>query len=182
MNKSTVLALLGSAGVVATTFAAIKATPKALRRLEEAKEEKGEELTKLERFKYAAPAYIPTALIGVSTIACVVGANVLNTKNQASIASAYALIDNSYKEYKKKVSELYGEEGEQNVVKEIAKDEYEGYSPEEDDYEGDQLFFDFNAMKYFKSSMDRVVQETVMDDGTVCYIISTPFEPPIYFG
>lgn len=180
MNKSTILAIFGSIGVVATTISAVKATPKALRRIEDAEKEKGEELTKLEKFKHAAPAYIPTAIIGASTIACIVGANMLNTKSQASIASAYALIDHSYNEYKKKVGELYGEEAEQNVVKEIARDEYDGYIPEEDEQEGDQLFFDFNAMRYFKSSMDRVVQETVMDDGTVCYIISTPYEPPIF--
>ena len=42
------------------TRSTVKATPKALSLLEQAKEEKGEELTKLETVKIAGPAYIPS--------------------------------------------------------------------------------------------------------------------------
>ena len=45
-NASTILTGLGSIGVVATTITSVKAIPKALRLIEEAKQEKGEELTK----------------------------------------------------------------------------------------------------------------------------------------
>ena len=47
-NSSTILTCIGGVGVVATVVTAVKATPKALIRIEEAKEEKGEELTKKE--------------------------------------------------------------------------------------------------------------------------------------
>ena len=43
-NASTILTVLGSIGVVATTITSVKATPKALRLIEDAKQEKGEEL------------------------------------------------------------------------------------------------------------------------------------------
>ena len=108
-NGATILTCVGGVGVIATTVMAVKATPKALLLLEEAKKEKGEELTKVEVVKTAAPAYIPTAVMGVSTIACIFSANMLNKRHQAALTSAYALLNQSYKEYRGKVVDLYGE-------------------------------------------------------------------------
>lgn len=42
-NASTVLSCLGGVGVVATSVLAVKATPKALKLIDKAKEEKGED-------------------------------------------------------------------------------------------------------------------------------------------
>lgn len=53
---------------------AVRATPKAVKMLEEAESEKGEYLTKLEIIRAAGPIYIPSVLLGVSTIACIFGA------------------------------------------------------------------------------------------------------------
>ena len=108
-NGSTILTCMAGVGLVATAVFTAKATPKAMTRVENAREEKGEELTKLETAIAAAPAYIPPIITGVATFACMFGANALNKHQQASLISAYALLDNSYKEYKKKVDEVYGE-------------------------------------------------------------------------
>lgn len=149
-NSPTILTFLGAAGVVATSIAAVKATPKAMTLLEKTKEEKGEELTKLEMVKVAGPAYIPAIAIGASTIACIFGANALNKKTQASIMSAYALLDTSYKQYKSKVKELYGENSDRNVKKEIAKDKFK----DNDIHINNEkiLFFDFYSLRYFEST------------------------------
>lgn len=152
-NSATILTSVGAAGVVVTAVTAVKATPKALAILEEAKNEKEEELTNLEKIKYAGPVYIPSVLIGASTIACIFGANSLNKRQQASLASAYALLNNSYKEYKKKVIELYGEDGEEAVVRGIAQDKYEEADIPKDD---EQLFFDEFSGRFFKSTMEKV--------------------------
>ena len=90
-NASTILTCIGSAGVIATSVMAVKATPKALALLENAETEKGEGLTKIEKIKVVGPAYIPAVLIGASTIACIFGANILNQRQQAALMSAYAL-------------------------------------------------------------------------------------------
>ena len=156
-NGSTILTCVGAAGVVATTIMAVKATPKAMTLLEQAKEEKGEELTRLEKVKVAGPAYIPTIITGTSTIACIFGANVLNKHQQAAIMSAYALLDNSYKDYKRKVEELYGEGADKHVRDEIAKDKY----IDEDitfDSEDKQLFYDDFSERYFESTMADVLK------------------------
>lgn len=164
----------------------VKATPKAIKLLEESEKDKGEKLTKIEVVKTVAPAYIPAAILGISTIACIFGANILSKNNQAALASAYAILDRSYKEYRNKVSELYGEEAEDRVKNEIANDHYEEYERDEDceedviiEEESDdmKLFFDYNTLTMFRAPMNKVITKTIMDGGIECYIITSPINP-----
>lgn len=155
-NGSTILTCLGGVGLIATSVMTAKATPKALVKLDEAREEKGDDLTKLEIVKAAGPSYIPSVLTGAATLACIFGANALSKRHQASLVSAYALIDNSYKEYKKKVGELYGEDADEKVVEEIAKDKYE--ESEIVLSGGDnQLFYEEFSGRYFEAPMEAVI-------------------------
>ena len=168
-HGATVLTCIGSVGVVATTVSAVKATPKAIRLLEEAKKEKGEELTKVEKIKMAGPKYIPTVLLGVGTLVCIFGANVMNKKQQAAMVSAYTLLDSSYKEYKQKLKELYGEEAHENIVNAIAIEEARevGITAEclcsnscltDDEACGDPvLFYDEWSNRYFESTIEQVI-------------------------
>ena len=153
-NGSTILTCVGAAGVIATGVMAVQATPKALTLLEEAKKEKGEELTKLEVIKTAGPVYIPTMITGAATIACIFGANVLNKRQQAGLASAYALLNSSYSDYKDKVKELHGEEGELKVREELAKDNLEDQKIELSD--GKWLFYDEYSQRYFEARPETV--------------------------
>lgn len=137
--------------MVVTTVTAVKATPKAMLLLEKAKEEKGEELTKLETVKIAGPVYIPSLVLGASTLACIFGANILSQRGQASLMSAYALVDSSYKDYKKKVDELYGEEAGAQVRAGIAKDKYED-QPIPPVGDGKRLYYDFYSERYFEAT------------------------------
>lgn len=155
-NGSTILTCVGGVGVVATAVMAVKATPRAIDILEKAKEEKGEALTKMEIVKAAGPVYIPAIVTGVSTIACIFGANVLNKHQQAALMSAYALLDSTHKDYVNKVSELYGDEADTKVREAVAKDKYE-----ENDISltvGKQLFYDDFSGRYFESTMEDVIR------------------------
>ena len=153
-NASTILTCVAGVGVVGTTVMAVKATPKAMANIEQARQEKGEELTKLEVVKAAAPSYVPTLLMGASTIACVVGANVLNKRKQAGLVAAYTMLDASYKDYKAKVKAMVGEDGHEEIRNEIAKDKYEvadiAVSPDK------QLFYDEFLGQYFESTIEEV--------------------------
>ena len=155
-NSSTILTCVGGVGVVATTVMAVQATPKALRLLEAKKEEKGEKLTAWETIETAGMTYVPTVITGVATIACIFGANALNKRQQAALMSAYALLDNSYKEYKKKVTELYGENADLEVRDELAKDKYEKETTEVSD--GKRLFYDEFSERYFESTTEDVLR------------------------
>lgn len=149
-NAPTILTCLGAVGVVATAVMAVKETPKAMTLLKNAKEEKREELTKFEKVKVAGPVYIPSVITGAATIACIFGSNVISKNQQAALMSAYALLDNSYKEYKKKTDELYGEEACKQIRGEIAKDKYTGDEVSSDDDK--ELFYDFYSGRYFEST------------------------------
>lgn len=154
-NGSLLLTIIGAGGVIGTAVLAAAATPKALKSIEQAKEEKGEPLTALETVKVAGPAYIPAAISGASTIACIFGANTLNKRNQASLMSAYALLDSSYKKYKAKVDELYGKEGAKQIEEGIAKDEYtDDISPADENH----LFWDTTSLRYFERTVEEVRQ------------------------
>ena len=170
-NGPIILTYIGSIGVVVTSVMAIKATPKAIVLLEDARAEKGDDLTKFEKVMVAGPAYIPTIIVGASTIACVFGANILNQRQQAALMSAYALLDSTYKEYQNKVVDLYSEEADSRVKKEIAKDKYLG----DDKLVGnDALFYDEFSGRYFESTNAKVLKaeyetnKKISDHGGVC--------------
>ena len=168
-NASTILTCLSAAGVVATTFMAIRATPKALKLINEAEKEKGEKLSKWETVKTVAPTYLSTALIGTSTIVCIFGTNTLTKHQQASLASAYAFLDQSYKKYRRKVVELYGEETHNNVVNAIAIEKAKTVYPYgscfiqncaqylEEDYSEPILFYEMNGETYFEAPLEQVL-------------------------
>lgn len=156
----TILTILGAAGVIGTAVLAVKATPKALWQIEEARGIKGmldetNELSRAEIVKAAWKPYIPAASVGLATIVCILGANGLNRKQQAAITSAYILLDNTYREYQKKVRELYGPEADSAVRREVTK---ETPLNSEDMPSGDELlFFDFFSGRYLNRPIEQVI-------------------------
>lgn len=164
-HSSTILTCVGAVGVIATSVIAVKATPKAIKLLERAEEEKGEELTKTEVILTAAPAYIPATVVGASTIACIFGANVLNKRQQAAITSAYALVNSTYKDYRNKLKELYGEEADTKIQEAIMKDkrdeEVSAFAPGINSLpqsgEEKHLFYEEHRGKFFEATMGEVL-------------------------
>lgn len=153
-NSATILTCIGSVGVIGTAVLAVKATPKAMESIRVAKEEK-ENLSMFEVAKVAGLAYIPAGVVGLSTIACIFGANVINKKQQASLISAYALLDRSYKEYRSKVIDLIGADSHDQIMTEIIND----HLKDEDipSTEGKMLFYEVNSDKFFESTMNEVL-------------------------
>lgn len=116
-GSPTILTCLGAIGVVATSVLAIQATPKAVRKIRADScinhDGDPDAYTKMEAFQSAWLCYIPASLVGMSTIACIFGANILNKHQQATITSAYTLLSNTYQDYERKTKEIFGEEGHQ---------------------------------------------------------------------
>lgn len=162
-HSPTILSIIGAVGVIGTAVLAVTATPKAIKRLEQAKNEKGENLTKFETVIIAGPVYIPTTLIGISTIVCVLGANVLNKRQQASLISAYALLEESYKEYRNTAKKVYGDDADEKIIAEMTNDAYiscDGwylYDPEHDKDSDRVLFYDFYSQRFFNAPMGQVI-------------------------
>lgn len=150
-NKAIILTYMGVAGIFATAYLAAKARPKADMLLAQKQDYKYQyyddcSLTRFEKFLAVAPAYIPTVLMGMGTAACILGANHINQEKQAMLTSAYAYLNCNYNEYRNKVKELFGEEGERRVREAIAKDRLPQDKPEEEKL----LIFDDYGKRYFQ--------------------------------
>lgn len=170
----TILSCFGAAGVVGTSVLAVKATPKALRKIRSDSKythNDPDAYTKLEAFQSAWFYYIPSVVMGAATIVCISGANVLNKHQQAAITSAYALLNDAYQDYKNRLKELYGEDAHRKIVEAIAvekaNDVYiastgliKGSSLDFDEHNPDdnRLFYDTYSKRYFESSINRVLQ------------------------
>lgn len=174
-SSPTILSCIGAVGVVATSALAVRATPKALRKIRaDSKinhDGDTEAYSKLEAVRSAWVCYIPAAISGTATIFCIFGANVLNKRQQAALTSAYALLNDSYNNYKDKLRELYGEEAHQKIVDAIAaekaKDVYitadgicESTSLSFDERNPDdvRLFYDTFSRRYFESTIAQVLE------------------------
>lgn len=149
----TILSVLASAGVVGTAVMAVLKTPEAMKRLEDAKKDR---LTKTETFLVIAPVYLPAAGMAAGTITCIMGANVLNKKAQASLISAMALADRSYKEYRQKVINMIGEDGDKEIIAEIAKDKLKNVDLDEPLYDDEALFYESYSDQYFTAKFKDV--------------------------
>lgn len=169
-HASTILSLAGSAGIIATVVVTNKATLKASKLLDE-QSKSSEELTKAEQVKAVLPIYIPVIVVAGASIAAVMGANVLNKRAQASLISAYALLNSTYNEYKDGVKRVYGEEGHEAVMKDIAKAKVEdvhivavsNWRNTNLDFDNESpdsihLFYDEFSKQYFESTVDKVLQ------------------------
>ena len=119
IDYATVLSVLSAAGVVVTVVTAIKATPKAMQLIEELPEE---DRSPKEIVKTTWKLYVPTVLSGAATIACIFGVNAINKSKQATLMSAYMLLDQSYRQYRSKVVETLGVEEEKKIHGEEAKE------------------------------------------------------------
>ena len=152
-NSTLIMTVIASGGVIATTILAVKATPKALKILEEAEKEKGKELTTIEKIKCVYKPYLGSTICGVSTILCIISINYISKKHQASLISAYTLLEKSYEEYRNHIKHLYSDDADFLARQEIVQAQYDPH------YEiGDkQLFFDYQSMRFFESTMDAVV-------------------------
>lgn len=178
MKKWQTIALTsaGSIGVFGTAFLTAKATIKAQAIIKEAEEEKGEALTTSEVIKLAAPSYIPAVSVGLATVACIIGCSVMNGRYQAQLLGAYTLLDKSYREYRGKVNDLYGENADDEVTEELAKEHYEEDVITTEAPEGKEVFFDARTMRYFYANIEDVIEPVKMDDGRTCYVLSTPYD------
>ncbi len=171
------LTCVASVGVVATAVLSAKAAPTALKLIDDAKKENPEkELTKKEEFvldcKAAWKCYIPTAAVGAVTIVCIIGSNILSYRQQAALIGAYTIMQKSYKNYKAKLKELYGEEAHEAVMNAIAKEKCEDvtinatggfysstldFGPETEP-EILRTFYDPISERYFETSISKVIE------------------------
>lgn len=117
---------IGIAGMVTTTVLAVKATPEALRLIDdrrvELEIESTEDLPAKETVKATWKCYVPAAVTGMVSVACLIGANSVNSKRNAALAAAYNLSTTAFAEYKEQVVNTIGEKKERIVRDKVAEE------------------------------------------------------------
>ncbi len=151
---------IGIAGMVTTVVLAVRATPKALRLIDEKKADIPEEenIPRIEAVKAAWKVYVPAILTGILSTICLIGANSVNQRRNAAIAAAYSLSESALKEYREKVVETIGERKEQAIRDDIAKDRITENPVREVivSDRGSTLCYDSLSGRYFKSDIEKL--------------------------
>lgn len=182
-NSPQILTGVGIAGMLTTTVLAVKATPRALELIEEAKvENEVYDLTPVEVVKAAWKPYIPAVVTGIASTACLIGANSVHTRRTAAIATAYKVSETALAEYKEKVIETIGEKKERVIEDKIAKDKVEKNPVSKSEViitgAGRTLCMDALSGKYFESDIEtirKVVNELNRKMNYEMYISLTDF-------
>lgn len=162
-----ILTGLGIAGMITTTILAVKATPKAVKEIEEFEECvlcDHEKIKPMDAVKMTWKYYIPAAVTGTVSIACLIGASSVNVRRNAALATAYKLSETALTEYRDKVIETIGEKKEQAVREAVAKDKIEKNPVNQQNViitgKGDMLCYDHLFGRYFKSDIDKLKRIT----------------------
>ena len=146
---------VGVVGVVTSTVMACKATMKLNDILEESKEtrDKIKEVENNPKYedKYSpedakkdlainyvqtgmkvAKLYAPAVLLGGASLGCLLASNDILRKRNAALSAAYMTVDKSFKEYRNRVTERFGEEVEKEIRYGIKAEQIETTVVDED--------------------------------------------------
>lgn len=158
-HSPVILTGVAVAGTITTAIVAVKATPQAISRIEEAEEKKQEPLTQWEKVKVTWLCYVPAAAICGVTVSCIVGATSINMRRNAALISAYTITETAFREYQDKVVDSFGATKEQKVRDEIVQDRVTDNPPSDHDLyiiEGETQVtcYDHLSGRYFKSTKE----------------------------
>ena len=176
-HRPEILIGVGVSGMIATIVLAVRATPKAIELIEQKADDENCfpcEIKNVEKIKLCWKLYLPAAITGVASIACVIGAQSVNARRNAALAAAYALSDSTLREYRDKVIETIGEEKEK-VVREKVAEEHLKKNPDTNaevivTNRGETLCYDSLSGRYFYSDPETIRQavndlnETMLND------------------
>ena len=169
-----ILTGIGIVGMVTTTILAVKATPRALDLINDAAIEKvdnqvksGKEpdemsskLTTIDIIKAAWKPYIPAAITGAVSIACLIGASSVNARRNAALYSAYKLSETALSDYKDQVIETIGEKKDKEIREKIAQKKVDDQPVSKSEVivtgTGNVLFLEPVSQRYFTSDIETV--------------------------
>lgn len=156
-----ILTGIGIAGMVTTTILAVKATPKAIKLIEAEKRAKHvDALSPVDTIKTVWKCYIPAAMTGVSSIACLIGSNAINAKRNAALTTVYTLSEMARNEYKEKVIETIGEKKERTIKEKVDAERIKKDPVSKKEViiteKGTTLCYDHVFGRYFKSDIDLI--------------------------
>ena len=155
---------LGIGGFIATTIFAVRATPKAIKQIDEAQKAKGQEpLNKREKVAAAWKSYILPASTGTLSTICLISSCRMSNRRNAALAAAYSITETALHEYKDKVVETVGERKEHAIRDAVDKERVEKNPPTPSEIVhaesmGRTLCYDAMFGRYFYSDRETIEQ------------------------
>lgn len=148
----------GIAGWAIGTVLAVRATPKAVKCIEEATYEKDDDLTPLEVVKATWKCYIPAAVTCVAATGCLIGSCSTSLRRHAALATAYKLSETALDEYQAQVVETIGEKKEKAIQDKVNEKQIEKTPIDQHHIintgKGNTLFLDPLSQRYFYSDLE----------------------------
>lgn len=162
-NSPAILTGLGCAGVPTTAFFTGHATLKAYKLIKMEEEEDDKILSPREIVGLTWKVFIPPVLMGATSMACILGANRVNSIRNAALAAAYSFSETAFREYKEKVVEQIGKNKELQIRDKISSERVER-NPVGDRTvvitgNGNVLCYDALCDRYFRSSAEKINQK-----------------------
>lgn len=161
-NSPAILTAVGVTGAVTTSVLAARAGYSSAATIAEARipQERmdREPLTRREEVELVWRQYVPPALVGVVTIAAIIGANRIGTRRAAAFATAYKLSEKMAEEYRHKVEETIGSKKEEMIRSDVARERIQKADGVETIILNDSeiVFYDAWSARAFKSTRQRV--------------------------
>lgn len=151
---------LGLAAAFVAGVRAVRKTPEAVKKVEEKKEEKGEDLTVTETVKVTWKYYLPSIIMFVVACALVIGGHKATTRRAAALATAYSLSEETLKEYREAAKEVLGEKKEAEVHAKAAENSVKKNPPPPGFVmvggKGNQVCKDEFSGHYFHSNSEQI--------------------------
>ena len=149
-NAPSIFAGMAIAGVVETVVLAVKATPKAYSILEEMEEEP----TKVEVVKATWKCYMPAAVAGVATIACITASHYAHIHKETGLIAAYSLAETKFANYRKKV----GRKKDKDVMNKLQKEKIKkAKKPKEEPVDGKMWCYEPESDQFFQATTEQIL-------------------------
>lgn len=152
-NLPSILTGVAVAGVVETVYLAVKATPKALDILEE---NPAGIQTKTQKVQATWKCYIPAAIAGAGTIACIVGANYAHLSREAGMLAAYSFLGEKFVDYRERSGEKHDNKIMSAVEKSNIAKAVEG-KPSDPVEMGKMWCYEPESEQYFRASTEQIL-------------------------
>lgn len=151
---------LGITGMASSVILAVKATPKAIKIIEDLESERIEKLKKTEVVKETWKCYIPTVGTFLLATMCLVGADSIYSKRNAALLTVYKLSESALREYKDAVIDTVGESKEKEIKEKIHNASITKNPISNSEIiitgNGEVLCFDTISSRYFTSSIENI--------------------------
>lgn len=159
-NSPIVAATLGVSSFLLAWIWGIEEAPKAIRKLDEAEEDKGEPLTIIEKARICVPVYLPSATMFGIGVGCIVESNRIYSKRMTALATAATLSETALREYREQVIETIGPKKEKVIRDEVADKQIQQIPPTNNEVlmigKGEILCYEPISKKYFRSTVNNI--------------------------